>query len=215
VHRTESAHCSVQPSSISKPAQGHAGVNWPSPPDRWLLRARLGAVPIVSFRSHCSYRARTPTASATSRPCQLPLRRVPPASRPPRAVHAAAIPCAAPLAGARMLTSRARDSCVAAGATSRRRYRLAAMSFPHATHPVTAPCLAPSHCRSVGEVISPLPVTATERRPLCSAHTVCLCSLIVVLLCSKRRSANHPAPLSCASEPREQAAEPQSTARNR
>jgi hypothetical protein len=150
----------------------------------------------------CSDRASTPTASVVSRPPQLSLLRAPPAFRPPRVAHAAAIPCAAPLAGARTLASRARDSCAAAATTSRRRCQPAATSTPRAMHVAAAPCATPSRCQSIGEVISPLPATAAERRPLRSALTVLLCSLITALLCSKRQSADHPAPLSCASEPR-------------
>jgi hypothetical protein len=112
-----------------------------------------------------------PTASAASRPLQLLLRRVPPASQPPHATHAAAIPCAVPQAGTRTLASRVHDSCAAAAATSCRRCRPAATSAPRVTHAVAAPCIIPSRCRSVGEAVSPLPVTAAEQRPLCSCRT--------------------------------------------
>jgi hypothetical protein len=138
VHRTEPAHCSVRPSSISKPAQGHTGVNWPDPTGCWLARTRLGTVPTVH-------------------------RRRPPA---PRVAHAATIPCAVPLAGARTLASCTRDSCVTAAATSRRRCRLAATSAPRATHAAATPCVTPSRCRSVGEAVSRLPAKAAERRTL-------------------------------------------------
>jgi hypothetical protein len=50
MHRTEPAHGSVWPNSISKLAQGHADVNWLSPPSRWLARARLGTVPTTHRR---------------------------------------------------------------------------------------------------------------------------------------------------------------------
>jgi hypothetical protein len=112
-----------------------------------------------------SDRAPTPTPSTTSRPRQLLLRRVPPASRPPCVVHVVAIPCAD---------------------TSHRRCQLAATSAPHVTHAAATPCVTPSRYWSVGEAVSPLPVTAAKRRPLRSALTTLLCSLVAALLCSKR-----------------------------
>jgi hypothetical protein len=77
MHRTESAHCSVRPSSISKLAQGHAGMNWPDPPDRLLARVRLGAVPIVPFRpraeADCHRSVPTAPAAAPTRFTCLPV----------------------------------------------------------------------------------------------------------------------------------------------
>jgi hypothetical protein len=154
VHRTEPAHCSVRPSSISKPAQGHVGINWPNPPGRWLCTRAPG---------HRFDRAPTPIASAASRPRQLPPDLHAPRMQPPPT-------CAAPLAGARTLALRARDSCAAAAATSRRRCRPVATSAACTTHAAVAPCVTSSHCRSRGEAVSPLPATAVERAPtpLCS-----------------------------------------------
>jgi hypothetical protein len=105
-------------------------------------------------------------------------------------MHAAAIPCATPLASTPMLVSHARDSYVATAATSCRRCR---PSTPRATHTAIAPCDTSSRYRSVGEAISPLPVTAAERRPLLSALAALLSTLVATLLCSKCRSTDHPA----------------------
>jgi hypothetical protein len=99
--------------------------------------------------------------------------------------------------------SRARDSYAAAAATSRRRCRPPTTSAPRVTHAAAAPCVTLLQCQSMGEAVSPLPATAAERNPLRSALATLLCSHIAALLYSKRRSANHPAPLSCASAPRQ------------
>jgi hypothetical protein len=132
------------------------------------LIACLHARAWAPFRSCHSDRAPTPTATAVSRPRQLPPQRASPVSQSPHATHAAAILCAAPLA---------------------------TTSAPRATHAAAAPCVTPSCCQSVGEAVSPLPSTVAERHPLCSALTA--------LLCSKRRSTDHPTPLSCVSAPRQ------------
>jgi hypothetical protein len=113
-------------------------------------------------------------------------------------------------------SSRCPDASITRVRQLRGRYRHLTLTLPTSRHVCsTRPCLTLSHCRFMGAAISPLPVIGAECRPLHSALAVLLCSLITTLLCSKRRSANHPAPLSCASEPREPAAEPLSIARNR
>jgi hypothetical protein len=58
----------------------------------------------------------------------------------------------------------ARDSSAAAAATLRRHCRPAATSAPRVTHAPAAPCITPSRCQFVGDVVSPLPVTTAERR---------------------------------------------------
>jgi hypothetical protein len=108
------------------------------------------------------------------------------------------------LNGARTLASRTRDSYSAAAATSRHRCRPATTSAPHATHAAAAPCVISSRRRSEREVV----LSSSRNSHRTPTHStlplaVYLCSFIVVLLCSKRRSIDHRTPLSCASEPRQ------------
>jgi hypothetical protein len=158
VHRTELAHCSVRPSSISKLAQGHAGMNWLSPPDRRLARVCMGAVPIAPFRPRADTdRQRcvstAPAAALTLATC-LPASTSHACSRHPV--------CSVSSRRLEAGVMRARDRCAAAAATSRRRCRPTAMSAPRTTHAAAAPCVTPSHYRPVGEDVSPLPATAVE-----------------------------------------------------
>jgi hypothetical protein len=118
--------------------------------------------------------------------------------------------CRAPLVslrrrlnGAQTLASHACDSCSATATTLRRCCRPAATFAPRATHAAAAPCVISLRCQSEREAVLSSSRNSS-RMPTHSALplTIRLCS-ITSLLCSMRRSADHHAPLSCASEPRQ------------
>jgi hypothetical protein len=112
-----------------------------------------------------------------------------------------------------MLASCTRDSCAAAAATSRWRCQPAAMSAPHVTHAATASCITSSRCQSMGEAVSPLPMTAAEHppTPLCSRRLPLLPHHRAPLLQAPTTPHHSRAPLSHA----KLASEPPSSARNR
>jgi hypothetical protein len=94
--------------------------------------------------------------------CHLP-------SWPPRAAHAAATPCATPLAGARMLASRARQlhgRHHLKALLSADRCRPAATSAPHAAHAATARAPYPLAIGLEEKPFTPLPTAAVKLPPL-------------------------------------------------
>jgi hypothetical protein len=110
------------PVFVLLPARSHTNLDWPGPPDLFPLRARL-----TSSRQ----RVAALTARAACRSRQLPLRRAPPASRPPRAAQAAAATGAAPLAGPHLLTAEAKPHLSSPLHSNRRRV------LTHSTLPLT------------------------------------------------------------------------------
>jgi hypothetical protein len=139
---------------------------------------RIG--PAQCYSNHRSNRPRSAlirTASRSQPPtaeCH-PRRPLPPASRPPRATHAAH-PCAALLADVRMLASHVRDSCAAAcHLTAGAADQPPSPRVAHAPHslvftPSNYPAAAQSHSHSY-PLASPLPLRPLEPpSPPCSGH---------------------------------------------
>jgi hypothetical protein len=157
MHRTKPAHCSVRPSSISKPAHGNAGVNWPGPPSRWL--ARTSHAVLTSRRSD---HASTPTASCRSDRCHLsPGLHAPHMQPPPHVQRLKLTPGR---------WHHAPDSCAAArhlkAMLSANRYRPAATSAPCAAHAAAAHAPYPLAIGPEEKPFTPLPTAAIELSPL-------------------------------------------------
>jgi hypothetical protein len=139
------------PVFVLLPPRRHTSLDWPDPPGFFPLHTRL-----ASSRQH----AEAPTAGVACRPRQLPLRRAPLASRPPRAAHAVAAPGAVPLADPRLLSAEAKPHLSSPLHSNRRRVLTqSALPSLSTSTPSTGHCAPPS-CTS-----TPLPSARTVVAP--------------------------------------------------
>jgi hypothetical protein len=112
--------------------------------------------PTHSASSHCTRAWRHPNSAPKRRPRQLPLRRAPLASRPPRVAHAAATPGAAPLADPRLLSAEAKPHLSSPLHSNRRRVLTHSALPSLSTSTPSAGHCAPPSCAS-----TPLPSART------------------------------------------------------